>query len=145
MHEAKPGPINQKISLIPNIKRRNGMAQQISFTKYENEVLPDFRKKLNLAESTEDVINFFAYTTMELFKSVFADKVDFGHEDITLILDREPYYKVNKRLFASDEFTSIWNDSDLSRVIGRFAKSAMNRFKRLEKYSEKSDTKIRKQ
>ncbi|MBW2573247.1 MAG: hypothetical protein JRE61_13155 [Deltaproteobacteria bacterium] len=84
------------------------MAQQISFTKYENEVLPDFRKKLNLAESTEDVINFFA-------------------------------------LFASDEFTSIWNDSDLPRVIGRFAKSAMNRFKRLEKYSEKSDTKIRKQ
>ncbi len=121
------------------------MAQQISFTKYENEVLPDFRKKLNLAESTEDVINFFAHTTMELFKNVFADKVDFGHEDITLILDREPHYKVNKRLFASDEFTSIWNDSDLPRVIGRFAKSAMNRFKRLEKYSEKSDTKIRKQ
>ena len=120
------------------------MAPQISFTKFENEALPDFRKKLNLAESTEDVINSFAHTTMELFQSVFLDKFDFKYEDITLILDREPYYKVNPRLFASDEFTSVWNNSDLPRVIGRFAKSAMNRYKRLEKYSEKSDTKIRK-
>jgi hypothetical protein len=51
---------------------------------------------------------------------------------------------INKKLFNSDEFTSVWNASDLSRVIGRFAKSAMNRYKRLEKYSEKTDTKIRK-
>jgi hypothetical protein len=121
------------------------MALQISFTKYENEVLPDFRKKLNLAESTGDVVNSFVHTIMELFKSVFTGKVDFGHDDITLILDRKPHYKVNKRLFALDAFTSIWNDSDLPRVIGRFAKSAMNRYKRLEKYSEKTDTKIRKQ
>ncbi len=121
------------------------MAQQISFTKYENEVLPDFRKKLNLAESTEDVVNFFAHTIMELCKNIFEGKIDFGREDITLILNRDPYYKINERLLTSDAFTSVWNDSDLPRVIGRFAKSAMNRFKRLEKYSEKSDTKIRKQ
>ena len=50
------------------------MALQFSFTKYEHEVLPDFRKKLNLAESTEDVINFFVHTTLELFESIFADK-----------------------------------------------------------------------
>ncbi len=120
------------------------MSPQISFTKYENEVLPDFRKKLNLAESTEDVINFFAKTITELCNSIFEGKIDFDYEDITLILNREPHYKINKRLFNLDEFTSVWNTSDLSRVIGRFAKSAMNRYKRLEKYSEKTDTKIRK-
>jgi hypothetical protein len=59
-------------------------------------------------------------------------------------LDQKPHYMINKKLFNSDEFTSVWNASDLSRVIGRFAKSAMNRYKRLEKYSEKTDTKIRK-
>ena len=120
------------------------MAPQICFTKYENEVLPDFRKKLNLAESTEDVINCFAQTIMELYNSIFEGKIDLDYEDITLILDHEPHYRMNKRLFNSDEFTSVWNTSDLSRVIGRFAKSAMNRYKRLEKYSEKTDTKIRK-
>ena len=120
------------------------MAQQISFTKYENEVLPDFRKKLNLAESTEDVVNFFVHTIVELCKNVFEGNIDFGYEDVTLILNQEPHYRMNERLFALEAFTSVWNDSDLPRVIGRFAKSAMNRFKRLEKYSEKSDTKIRK-
>jgi len=120
------------------------MAPQISFTKYENEFLPDFRKKLNLAESTEDVINFFIHTAMELFKSIFADNVEFRDEDITLILDKDPHYRVDERLFVSDEFASVWKSSDLPRVLGRFAKSAMNRYKRLEKYSEKSDTKIRK-
>jgi hypothetical protein len=120
------------------------MSPQISFTKYENEVLPDFRKKLNLAESTEDVINFFGQTITELGKSIFEGKIDIDYEDITLIFDHEPHYKINKRLFHSDEFTSAWNASDLSRVIGRFAKSAMKRYKRLEKYSEKTDTKIRK-
>jgi len=120
------------------------MSPQISFTKYENEVLPDFRKKLNLAESTEDVINFFGHTITELGKSIFEGKIDIDYEDITLIFDHEPHYKINQRLFNSDEFTSVWNASDLSRVIGRFAKSAMNRYKRLEKYSETTDTKIRK-
>jgi hypothetical protein len=33
-------------------ERRNVMSPQISFTKYENEVLPDFRKKLNLKMSS---------------------------------------------------------------------------------------------
>ncbi len=120
------------------------MALQFSFTKVENEVLPDFRKKLNLAESTEDVRNFFFYASMEVLGSIFMDKLDFDDEDIMLILDREPFYKVSKRLFSSEDFMSIWNDSDLPRVLGRFAKSAMQRYKRLEKYSEKTDTKIRK-
>jgi len=130
--------------MLSDTERRNVMSPQISFTKYENEVLPDFRKKLNLAESTEDVINFFDQTITELCNSIFEDKIDIDYEDITLILDHEPHYKIKKRLFNSDEFTSVWNASDLSRVIGRFAKSAMNRYKRLEKYSEKTDTKIRK-
>jgi hypothetical protein len=130
--------------MLSDTERRNVMAPQISFTKYENEVLPDFRKKLNLAESTEDVINFFAQTIMEFCNSVFEGRIGFDYEDITLILDYEPHYKINKRLFKLDAFTSVWNASDLSRVIGRFAKSAMNRYKRLEKYSEATDTKIRK-
>jgi hypothetical protein len=130
--------------MISDTERRNAMAPQISFTKYENEVLPDFRKKINLAESTEDVINCFVQTITELCHTVFEKKIDFGFEDISLILDHEPHYKMNKRLYGSDEFAAVWNDSDLPRVIGRFAKSAMNRYKRLEKYSEKTDKKMRK-
>jgi len=42
------------------------MTKQISFTKQENELLPDYRNKLNQAESVEDVRKFFIYAANEL-------------------------------------------------------------------------------
>jgi hypothetical protein len=42
------------------------MTKQIFFSKYEQKVLPNFRQKINEAESTEDVKKFFIYTVKEL-------------------------------------------------------------------------------
>ena len=119
------------------------MTKKVSFTKYENEILPDFRQKLNMAESTEDVKKFFIYTIKELFESAFPDQSDLEYDDIVLTPEREPNFKVSSRLRASKEFSTVWRDSDLSHVIGRLAKSALNRCKRLEKHPEKTDAKIR--
>ena len=43
------------------------MSKRLSYTKYEQELLPDFRAKINRAESTEDVKKFFVRTIQELF------------------------------------------------------------------------------
>ncbi len=119
------------------------MVKQISFTKYENKVLPGFRHKINKAESTEDVKKFFFYTARELFEDIFEmkNKVDF--EDIVFMPNRTPHYKISRRLNSSNDFRSIWKNSDLSRVISNLAESAMHRYKHLEKHPEKTETKIR--
>lgn len=119
------------------------MAKRFSFSKVEQDVLPDFRQRINLAESTEDVKKFFAYTVKEIFDNVFQEKIILRYEDVTLQAAGEPYYSVSDRLRALDEFSTVWEYSDLPNVVARFAKSAINRTKRLEKHPEKTDAKIR--
>lgn len=120
------------------------MARQLSFTKYENEALRTYRQKLNSAESTEDVKKFFFYTTQSLFENVFDGKLNVEPEDITLIPEAKPYFRFADRILTTELFTETWGQSDLSRVLGRFAESAAGRMKHLEKHPEKTDRKIRK-
>ena len=119
------------------------MAKQLSFTKNEQDVLPDFRQRINLAESTEDVKKFFVYTVKELFDAVFERKIDIAYEDVKLNFAEDPYFSVSDRLLALDEFLSVWDCSDLPNVLARFAKTAIKRSKHLEKHPEKTDSKIR--
>jgi len=121
------------------------MAKQISFTKQENRILPKFREKINKAESTEDVKKFFVYTAIELFETIFQEKMDFHYEDIAFDPEREPYYIVSNRLRVSPEFGSVWKASDLPHVVYRLAESAIGRYRHLEKHPEKTDAKIRMQ
>ncbi len=120
------------------------MARQVSFTKFENEALHSYRQKLNSAESTEDVRKFFFYTTQSLFENVFDGKLSVEPEDITLIRDTKPHFRFAQRILSADLFAETWGQSDLSRVLGRFAESAASRMKHLEKHPEKTDQKIRK-
>ena len=119
------------------------MAKRLSFTKDEQDVLPDFRQRINLAESTEDVKKFFVYTVTKLFDRVFAGKIDFVYEDVELQFTGDPYFSVSDRLLSLDEFAVVWDGSDLPNVVARFAKSAIKRCKHLEKHPEKTDAKIR--
>lgn len=120
------------------------MAKQISFTKYENKALHSYRQKLNSAESSEDVKKFFFYTTQSLFKNVFDGKLGIEPGDITLVPEAKPYFRFTDRILSTALFTETWRQSDLSRVLGRFAESAAGRMKHLEKHPEKTDQKIRK-
>lgn len=120
------------------------MERQVSFTKYENEALHSYRQRLNSAESTEDVKNFFFYTTQSLFENVFDGKLNVEPEDVTLNPESSPYFRFADRISSASLFTETWDRSDLSRVLGRFAESAASRMKHLEKHPEKTDRKIRK-
>ncbi|MBS3809710.1 MAG: hypothetical protein KGY38_06115 [Desulfobacterales bacterium] len=118
------------------------MSKQTSFTKHERKLLPDFRKKINNSESTEDVKKFFSYTVTSLFKDIMPEEVEVEFDDIRLTPESNPPYKVSRRLLAVPAFSSIWQDSDLSNVLDRFAEAALNRYRRLEKHPEKTDSKI---
>lgn len=119
------------------------MTKQLSFVKYENEVLPDYRNKLNNAESTEDVRKFFGYTVRELFRLAMNGEEIIDEEDIILAEDEADGYSVSESAMKNEKFTAMWEDSDLGRVIKDLALQAQGRMKRLEKHPEKTDAKIR--
>ena len=119
------------------------MTRQTSFTKYEHKVLPNFRHKINKAESTEDVKKFFVYTVMELLDNVFDGEMKFEYEDCSLKTDCDPFYSLSERILSSEAFRPVWDESDLRRVLSRLAESATHRYKHLRKSPEKTDSKIR--
>ena len=120
------------------------MSRQLSFTKFEKELLPNFRKKINMAESSEDVNTFYARTSMDLFKIAFEGEFSLEFDDISLQPGHDDKYVLSARLFASSSFTEVWNNSDLPNVLGRFTDTALNRYTHLEKHQEKTESKIRK-
>ena len=120
------------------------MVKQLSYTKYENEVLPDYRQKLNKAESSEDVRKFFFQTVRGLYERIFEKDPVMRYEDIVLNENDDPPYGISKRLLDLDEFKTVWDESDLPHVMVRLTKAAINRQKRLERHPEKTDSKIRK-
>ena len=119
------------------------MTKQLSFSKYENALLSEFRQKINHAESEEDLKKFFAYTAKELFENVFAGKIVFEYDDVAFRPGNDPHYQVSERLLAKEDFKIIWDDSDLPHVMARFARPTVNRFRHLAKHPEKTDAKIR--
>ncbi|MFP3984390.1 MAG: hypothetical protein ACLFV2_11980 [Desulfurivibrionaceae bacterium] len=119
------------------------MSRQLSFSKFENELRPDFRQKMSTAESTEDVKKFFIYTAMKLMEQVFGDDLKLEYDDIVLAPSIAPYYKINDNITETDRFKSIWENSDLPQVMKRFAESATNRFNHLTKNPDKTEAKIR--
>ena len=119
------------------------MTKQVSYSKYENEILPGFRQRINHAESAEDVKKFFVYTAKELFDNIFEGRMIFEYDDIALVPNGEKRYKMSSKLLGSEDFSNIWKDSDLPQVLNRLAKPAINRYKHLEKNPEKTESKIR--
>jgi hypothetical protein len=124
-------------------KRRQTMVNQVSFTQFENEMLPDFRSKLSAAETSEEVKTHFAQATTELLIGIFPETSDRPEAPITLAATEEPFYSLSRELKRDPHFTAVWNASDLPRVIARLAKSAANRCRHLEKHPEKTEAKIR--
>lgn len=119
------------------------MSKMMSYTKIENAILHNFRNKVNIAESTEDLKKFFAYSAQELFNNVFSGEMTFDFEDTALLPGEEPYYRLNERLSSSDNFKAVWNSSDLPQVVGRLAKTAAKHYIRLRKNPGKTEAKIR--
>ncbi len=119
------------------------MSKQISFTKYEHQIVPEFREKINKAESPEDVRASFSYTVRELFDNIFKDRITVTDDDIILVPDKDQQYMFSDQLKSRSDFTSVWENSDLPRLVQDLASSAVRRYKHLEKHPERTESKIR--
>lgn len=119
------------------------MTNKLSFSKVENDLLPGFRKRMSQAESTEDVRKFFSYTVEELFQRVFEGRVELRTEDLHLLPDEKPPYRLADRLQAVDEINTTLDTSDLPNVLQRLAETAAHHYRHLEKNPEKTRAKIR--
>jgi hypothetical protein len=122
--------------------RSIAMARQLSFSKYEQELRPELRQNLNIAESTEDVKKFFVYTIQKLFGKVLEGKEAFTYEDIRLDPQEQSGFIISDRLLSDPEFTAVWVNSDLYNIVKRLADAASNRHKHLEKNPAKTEAKI---
>jgi hypothetical protein len=118
------------------------MARQLSFSKYEQELRPELRQNLNIAESTEDVKKFFVYTIQKLFGRVLEGKEPFTYEDIRLDPQEQSGFIISDRLLRNPDFAAVWRDSDLSNIVQRIADAAGNRHKHLQKNPAKTEAKI---
>jgi hypothetical protein len=124
--------------------REQEMTRQLSFTKYERKILPDYRQRISSAETVQEVKNFFVYMVELLLQDVFAAKLNLEENDIRLTPRQPGLYQISPRLRETPEFTGIWETSDLSDVLDRMAEMACNRCRHLEKQPEKIPSKIRK-
>jgi len=118
------------------------MEKQISVVKYENSMLPGFRNKINLAESTEDVKKFFIQAIRELLVNIFQDDRYQDFDAIKLLPEKEPFFELNNAMGISDAFSQMWKNSDLQHVLRRLAETAAHRYRHLKKKPEKTESKI---
>lgn len=118
------------------------MARQLSFSKYEQELRPELRQNLNIAESTEDVKKFFVYTVQKLFNKVLEEKEAFRYEDIQLAPQERSGFIISDTLLGNAAFAAVWQDSDLANIVKRIADTASNRHKHLQKNPAKTEAKI---
>ena len=118
------------------------MARQLSFSKYEQQLRPELRQNLNIAESTEDVKKFFVYTIQKLFGRVLEGKEAFRYEDIRLAPMEQSGFIISDKVLEDPEFEAVWQNSDLSNIVKRIADAASNRHKHLQKNPAKTESKI---
>ena len=118
------------------------MARQLSFSKYEQQLRPELRQNLNIAESTEDVKKFFVYTIQKLFGRVLEGKEAFRYEDIQLAPMEQSGFIISEKVLGDPEFAAVWQNSDLSHIVKRIAGAAGNRHKHLQKNPAKTEAKI---
>ena len=119
------------------------MTKQLSFSGIERKILPQYRAKLNKAESTEDVKKMFVQIVKELLNKILDGEIKVASEDIMLLPESESNYQIDERLRVEAPLKTYWSESDLPHVIHRLAESAIGRYRHLEKHPEKTEAKIR--
>ena len=118
------------------------MARQLSYSKYEQELRPELRQNMNIAESTEDVKKFFVYTIQKLFGRVLERKGAFAYEDIRLDPQEQSGFIISDKLLEDPDFAAVWRNSDLANIVKRIADAASNRHRHLQKNPAKTEAKI---
>jgi hypothetical protein len=120
------------------------MKEHMSFTLYERELLHEFRSKINRAESIEGLKRHFSYTIAALFMKVFSDsELEIPTNATQYDHHKKEKYFIENELRSNEEFSQVWDHSDLPDIVRRFAETVDKHFLYLSKHTEKTNKKIR--
>ncbi len=119
------------------------MTRQVSFTRLEQAQLPGFRERLDRAESPDEVRRFFAETMATLLADALGTAEAVRYDDVTLAPEATEEYVLTTSVRALPGFADIWNDSDLPRIVGDFARLAVRRHRHLAGNPERTEAKTR--
>ena len=100
------------------------MGYQDSFTKYEREIQHGFRQRMKQVETCDDAKQLFSQTVERLLVKLFGDDLGIGVEDVTLVPEEEPFYRISDQLMDTKGFRQAWEGSDLRHVIARLAEAS---------------------
>lgn len=118
------------------------MTRQSSFSKLRKEMMPGFREKMQMAESTEDVKKFYADTMRMLLDRLASHYDPIMPEDIQLSPESTDGYFINPEIMDRPPLRAAWNESDLPYILDDFTTKALNRYAHLSKNPEKDRSKI---
>ena len=118
------------------------MGIQISYSRIASKVRPRFRNNLNQAKSDEEVKKFFVYAVLELLDKIFEGKVSAKFGEIELGKGSKQPFIIHQRIMHDITFMNAWFNSDLPMIMERFAATAINHLKHLEKMPDKTESKM---
>lgn len=119
------------------------MTRQVSFTRLEQALAPGFRERMDKAETVEDVRRFFAETVATLIADALGESASVRNEHVVLCPENETGYELHETVKAGEGFAAMWETSDLSRIIGDFARVAGKRATHLARNPERTEARIR--
>ena len=119
------------------------MGEKISFSTVSHDFVHNFRERINHSESITDLMNNFSYTVSLFINTVSPVSIGASAKDIKFMPDDSKHFRINEALFKVEDFRKLYNDSDMSSIISKFADSANHRYLHLMKHMEKTNSKIR--
>lgn len=115
-----------------------------SVSKYERQILPAFRSKINAAESTEDVKKEFHRWAKELVLAAAGGDLKIYPEDLVYDPEGPPHFLVSPALHGQSRFAALWKTHDLPRALQDLAALAKHRYMHLEKNPDKTEATMHK-
>lgn len=119
------------------------MSFRISFTQFEQQLLPRFRERLSGSERVEDVHRLLGDTVRDLLRQALGDQVEIAEDCVQFAPMMRPPYRLSPQLTSSWKFDAVWRFSDLPRIVGRLAEDASGRHRRLCRRLRLTEAKIR--
>ena len=104
------------------------MEKKFSFSHLENELISEFRDRVNTSEDIHDLKNLLGYTMALFLERVFHDKISISQQDVTFDPAADNYLKIAPTLARDGNFLEMAGTSDLLKVMGRFSHTIHNRY-----------------
>lgn len=105
-----------------------------SFTHLEHLIKHDFNKHINHNEGAIDLDNHFCLNMLKLLKEALRDN-SLNLSDLQFTAAKAPYYSLSEKITNNP----VYQNSDLTEIINKFAKTTHDHLVRYQRKDENRD------